>query len=84
MSCRGCGELIPRDYEGDYCPDCMGEEWPEEEELGWCGSFGEQLYEEGTETCDFCPLSKPCFELYKDWLKDTRGGTNPPTVEGVE
>lgn len=40
-----------------------------DEELGDCGSFGEQLYDEGTELCGFCELSKICFDMYKHWRK---------------
>lgn len=40
-----------------------------EEDLGACGSYGERLYDEGTELCDMCELSETCFAFYKHWRK---------------
>ena len=41
-----------------------------EQDLGACGSYGERLYDEGTELCDFCELSETCFAMYKHWRKE--------------
>jgi len=40
------------------------------EDLGDCGSFGERLYDEGTELCDCCELSETCFANYKLWREE--------------
>ena len=36
-----------------------------EQDLGACGSYGERLYDEGTELCDCCELSESCFAFYE-------------------
>jgi len=38
-----------------------------EQDLGACGSYGERLYDEGTELCE---LNDTCFANYKLWRKE--------------
>ncbi len=44
----------------------------EPEDEGDCGAFGQQLYSEGSEQCDWCSRSYECHRMLIEWMK------NPP------
>jgi len=49
-----------------FYPD---EDYEEEEDDSNCGAFGQILFSDGSEECEFCPNRDACLKMTLEWEK---------------